>query len=83
MPADWAMCSRLGATSGGTADRLATSAIHPPPSFRAALLDDLGDHARADRAAAFTMLTTEPGPDIAPYHDRQIACCRVSPAWIG
>jgi putative SOS response-associated peptidase YedK len=20
----------------------------------------------------FTMLTTEPGPDIAPYHDRQI-----------
>jgi putative SOS response-associated peptidase YedK len=22
---------------------------------------------------AFTMLTMEPGPDIAPYHDRQIA----------
>lgn len=22
---------------------------------------------------AFTMLTTEPGPDVAPYHDRQIA----------
>ena len=21
---------------------------------------------------AFTMLTTEPGPDIAPYHDRQV-----------
>ena len=21
---------------------------------------------------SFTMLTTEPGPDIAPYHDRQI-----------
>ena len=23
---------------------------------------------------AWTMLTTEPGPDIAPYHDRQIVC---------
>ena len=22
---------------------------------------------------AFTMLTTEPGPDVAPYHGRQIA----------
>lgn len=22
---------------------------------------------------AFTMLTIEPGPDVAPYHDRQIA----------
>jgi putative SOS response-associated peptidase YedK len=22
---------------------------------------------------AFTMLTTEPGPDVAPYHDRQVA----------
>ena len=30
---------------------------------------------RADTAAgeAFTMLTLSPGPDIAPYHDRQIA----------
>ena len=30
---------------------------------------------RADAKAgeAFTMLTMEPGPDIAPYHDRQIA----------
>lgn len=26
-----------------------------------------------DVGQAFTMLTTEPGPDIAPYHDRQIA----------
>lgn len=25
---------------------------------------------------AFTMLTTEPGPDIAPYHDRQIVVLR-------
>jgi len=23
-------------------------------------------------ALSFTMLTTEPGPDIAPYHDRQV-----------
>ena len=26
-----------------------------------------------ERGQAFTMLTTAPGPDIAPYHDRQIA----------
>ena len=27
----------------------------------------------SDVGEAFTMLTTEPGPDIAPYNDRQIA----------
>jgi putative SOS response-associated peptidase YedK len=27
---------------------------------------------KADAPPAFTMLTTEPGPDIAPFHDRQI-----------
>lgn len=26
----------------------------------------------SDVGEAFTMLTTEPGPDVAPYHDRQI-----------
>ena len=26
-----------------------------------------------DGAACFTMLTTEPGEDVAPYHDRQVA----------
>ncbi len=26
-----------------------------------------------DLGAAFTMLTCEPGPDIAPYHSRQVA----------
>lgn len=26
-----------------------------------------------DKGQAFTMLTTSPGPDVAPYHDRQIA----------
>jgi putative SOS response-associated peptidase YedK len=30
---------------------------------------------------AFTMLTVEPGPDIAPYHDRQIAILEKS-AWL-
>lgn len=25
---------------------------------------------------SFTMLTTEPGPDVAPYHDRQVAVLR-------
>ena len=29
--------------------------------------------ATKDVGEAFTMLTMEPGPDIAPYHDRQIA----------
>ena len=29
--------------------------------------------ANKDAGEAFTMLTMEPGPDIAPYHDRQIA----------
>lgn len=28
------------------------------------------------KAGAFAMLTTEPGPDIAPYHDRQIVVLR-------
>jgi putative SOS response-associated peptidase YedK len=28
------------------------------------------------RGEAFTMLTTEPGPDIAPYHGRQVALLR-------
>ena len=31
-----------------------------------------------DGALSFTMLTTEPGPDIEPYHDRQI--CVLPPA---
>jgi putative SOS response-associated peptidase YedK len=29
-----------------------------------------------DAAPCFTMLTTEPGPDVAPYHDRQVAVLR-------
>ena len=29
---------------------------------------------------AFTMLTTTPGPDVAPYHDRQIVVVR-APRW--
>ncbi len=34
---------------------------------------------------AFAMLTTEPGPDIAPYHDRQIVLLRPEDgaAWLG
>jgi putative SOS response-associated peptidase YedK len=31
---------------------------------------------------AFTMLTTEPGPDVAPYHNRQVAVLR-SADWRG
>ena len=29
-----------------------------------------------DGTPCFTMLTTEPGPDVAPYHDRQVAVLR-------
>jgi putative SOS response-associated peptidase YedK len=32
--------------------------------------------ADADGALSFTMLTTEPGPDIAPVHDRQVCVLR-------
>jgi putative SOS response-associated peptidase YedK len=37
-----------------------------------------------DEGESFTMLTTEPGPDIAPYHDRQIVILqpRDWAAWI-
>jgi putative SOS response-associated peptidase YedK len=35
----------------------------------------------AEVAEAFTMLTMEPGPDIAPYHDRQIVILERS-AWV-
>jgi len=33
---------------------------------------------------AFTMLTTEPGPDVAPYHNRQVAVLHREqwPAWL-
>ena len=30
----------------------------------------------ADEELSFTMLTTAPGPDIAPYHDRQVCVLR-------
>jgi len=32
------------------------------------------------KQGAFTMLTTEPGPDIAPYHDRQVVVLKPE-AW--
>lgn len=37
-----------------------------------------------DGAPAFTMLTVDPGPDVAPYHDRQIVVLRPDDwaAWI-
>ena len=31
---------------------------------------------RGEAGEAFTMLTTEPGPDVAPYHNRQVALLR-------
>src|SRR5262249_59116534 len=33
-----------------------------------------------DQAPCFTMLTTAPGPDVAPYHDRQVVVLR-PPDW--
>jgi putative SOS response-associated peptidase YedK len=37
-----------------------------------------------DVGEAFTMLTTEPGPDVAPYHSRQVAVLRPADwkAWL-
>jgi putative SOS response-associated peptidase YedK len=37
-----------------------------------------------DVGEAFTMLTTEPGPDVAPYHSRQVAVLRTADwkAWL-
>ncbi|MDR3476104.1 MAG: SOS response-associated peptidase [Devosia sp.] len=38
----------------------------------------------AGEPPSFTMLTTEPGPDVAPYHDRQVVVLRPADwaAWI-
>jgi putative SOS response-associated peptidase YedK len=33
----------------------------------------LASDGQTKASAIFTMLTTPPGPDIAPYHDRQLA----------
>lgn len=35
--------------------------------------DDPGEPGKRAAGEAFTMLTTEPGPDVAPYHGRQVA----------
>ena len=35
----------------------------------------------AEHGEAFTMLTTEPGPDVAPYHGRQVALLRPDQWW--
>jgi putative SOS response-associated peptidase YedK len=44
----------------------------------------LWHEAAGDAPESFTMLTTAPGPDIAPYHDRQV--CVLAPedwsAWL-
>jgi putative SOS response-associated peptidase YedK len=39
---------------------------------------------RGNHPPAFTMLTTEPGPDVAPYHNRQVVVLRPEDwrAWI-
>ena len=34
---------------------------------------DRGEQGKPEAGEAFTMLTTEPGPDVAPYHLRQVA----------
>ncbi|NMG41186.1 SOS response-associated peptidase [Chelativorans sp. ZYF759] len=40
--------------------------------------------ARGNHPASFAMLTTEPGPDVAPYHNRQVVVLRPQDwaAWI-
>ena len=41
---------------------------------------DRGEPGKRAAGEAFTMLTTEPGPDVAPYHSRQVALLGVG-AW--
>lgn len=40
---------------------------------------------KGNQPPAFAMLTTEPGPDVAPYHNRQVVVLRPEDwsAWIG
>lgn len=46
----------------------------------APLLGIAGLWRQDEQGSAFTMLTTSPGPDVAPYHDRQI-CVLPASAW--
>ena len=61
-----------------------TGKRYPKTKPRFALKDDapfmaiagLWRDTEGDRPQAFTMLTTAPGPDVEPYHDRQVAVLR-------
>jgi putative SOS response-associated peptidase YedK len=65
---------------------------YPKAKHRFALADarfmaiaGLWREGQGNQPASFTMLTTAPGPDVAPYHDRQVAALhpRDWAAWIG
>lgn len=60
-----------------------TGAKYPKAKHRFSLKDSpvmgiagLWREGEAGEPPSFTMLTTEPGPDVAPYHDRQVAVLR-------
>lgn len=54
-----------------------TGSTYPKTRWRFALLDGAmfciaGLWRESDGVSAFTMLTVDPGPDVTPYHDRQV-----------
>lgn len=68
-----------------------TGSKYPKTKHRFALKDSpitaiagIWREARGNHSAAFAMLTTQPGPDIKPYHDRQVVVLRPTDwaAWI-
>jgi hypothetical protein len=71
---------------------LAPKHIHAPPALAVLLVANLAaptpSRTSRDGAAGeppdFTILTTAPGPDMAPYHDRLVAVLQPAdwPAWI-
>jgi len=59
-----------------------TGARSPKTRWTFTLADrDLMMIAAVIRDGAFSLLTTAPGPDVAPYHDRQIVVLADPPAW--
>ena len=60
-----------------------TGKKYPKTKHRFSLIGDpfmaiagLWREAQGNHPASFTMLTTRPGPDVAPYHDRQVVVLR-------
>ncbi|WEX75794.1 SOS response-associated peptidase family protein [Sinorhizobium numidicum] len=68
-----------------------TGKTYPKAKHRFALKDapfmaiaGIWREGQGNHPPAFTMLTTQPGPDVAPYHDRQVVALRPEdwPSWL-